>query len=218
LSDMAEKSHVGEPPAKRRKICHDKASLSRMQWLLGGAENLEKLWKETWGKHFLHVARKDPTFYSKVFKDFDIEDVIKIVEDKHLQWGTHLTARKTVDGIRYNMSPEGGPASGKQISFLYNDGSTIQFHQPQQHIPELAAVIRDLEETFGAVVGVNTYLTPPNAQGLAPHSDDICAFALQTHGEKTWCLHELAENDRLPIVESRDMMPDDLPPKSGEVT
>lgn len=116
------------------------------------------------------------------------------------------------------MSPEGGLASGKQILFLYKDGATIQLHQPQQHIPQLAEVVRDLEATFGAVVGVNSYLTPPNAQGLAPHSDDICAFALQTYGEKTWCLHELSEQDRLPIVESRDLGPDDLPPKSVEVT
>ena len=31
-----------------------------------------------------------------------------------------------------NTSPDEGVATGKQILQLYNEGSTMQFHQPQQ--------------------------------------------------------------------------------------
>lgn len=37
-----------------------------------------------------------------------------------------------------------------------------------------------MEEVFGCLCGASAYLTPPKAQGLAPHWDDVEVFVLQT--------------------------------------
>ena len=45
-------------------------------------------------------------------------------------------------------------------------------------------MLAGLESYFRTVIGCNAYLTPPGAQGFAPHSDDIDAFVLQMEGSK----------------------------------
>jgi lysine-specific demethylase/histidyl-hydroxylase NO66 len=63
-----------------------------------------------------------------------------------------------------------------------------------------------LKETFGTFVGANLYLTPPDAQGFAPHWDDIEAFVLQIEGKKRWKLYRPRNpNEVLPRYSSKDL-------------
>lgn len=54
-------------------------------------------------------------------------------------------------------------------------------------------------------MGANSYLTPPNSQGFAPHYDDIEAFILQVEGKKRWRLYKPRnENEYLARYSSRN--------------
>lgn len=60
-----------------------------------------------------------------------------------------------------------------------------------------------LQEWFGCVVGSNIYITPSNAQGFAPHYDDVDVFIIQVEGRKLWKLYDsICEEDELPEVSS----------------
>jgi len=62
-----------------------------------------------------------------------------------------------------------------------------------------------LQEFFGCFVGANSYLTPPNSQGFAPHYDDIEAFILQLEGKKRWKLYKpVNENEYLARYSSKN--------------
>lgn len=62
-----------------------------------------------------------------------------------------------------------------------------------------------LQEYFGCSVGANSYLTPPDSQGFAPHYDDIEAFILQIEGKKRWRLYKSSNaSDYLPRYPSND--------------
>ncbi|BBN10297.1 protein MpCupin77 [Marchantia polymorpha subsp. ruderalis] len=52
---------------------------------------------------------------------------------------------------------------------------------------DIARLSEALAKQFGQPsVGVNLYVTPPNAQGLAVHFDDHCVLVCQLHGKKSW--------------------------------
>lgn len=57
------------------------------------------------------------------------------------------------------------------------------------YIPKLHLLNASLQEYFHCFVGANSYLTPPNSQGFAPHYDDIEAFILQVEGKKLWKIY-----------------------------
>lgn len=85
-----------------------------------------------------------------------------------------------------------------------------------------------LEDTFGALCGANSYLTPKQSQGLAPHygaipavvdlhgaacnanarsADDVEVFILQVEGRKRWRLYHPLESEQLPDEYSPDFTP-----------
>jgi bifunctional lysine-specific demethylase and histidyl-hydroxylase MINA len=49
--------------------------------------------------------------------------------------------------------------------------------------------VRASQELLGCLVGSNSYLTPPHAQGLPPHHDDVDVWVMQLEGTKQWRLH-----------------------------
>ena len=43
---------------------------------------------------------------------------------------------------------------------LYNEGCTLQLHQPQRWNPALWRLVAAMETQLGCLVGANAYLTP----------------------------------------------------------
>ena len=71
----------------------------------------------------------------------------------------------------------------------------------QHRWPTIAAMCRNLEGVFGCPVHTNLYLTPPGAQGFAPHHDTHEVFVLQIDGEKHWRFYGAARE--LPLPEEK---------------
>lgn len=68
-----------------------------------------------------------------------------------------------------------------------------------------------LQEFFGCFVGANSYLTPPDSQGFAPHYDDIEAFILQIEGKKRWRLYKpTTDREYLPRYSSKNFDPSEI--------
>ena len=68
-----------------------------------------------------------------------------------------------------------------------------------------------LQEFFGCFVGANSYLTPPDSQGFAPHYDDIEAFILQIEGKKRWRLYKpITDAEYLSRYSSRNFDPSEI--------
>lgn len=174
-------------------------------WLLGGKQKVKKFLSSVWGKKYLILRRNQKNFYKKKFNLLSIDQILSLVDKKSLKFGIHLTTQKVINSIGYNTIPNCFMATEFIIRKLYETGSTIQFHQPQQYFPCFASIIADLETSFGFLVGSNIYLTPPQTQGLSPHSDEIEIFVLQIEGSKEWFLHDLSINKKLPFKDSRDI-------------
>ena len=77
----------------------------------------------------------------------------------------------------------------------------------------LHLLLHVLERHWNCAVGCNAYLTPANAQGFAPHSDDVDVFVLQLEGRKTWRVYPPGAGDQevWPRISSRDFEPRELP-------
>merc|ERR1719401_522323 len=125
---------------------------------------------------------------------------------------------RCIDGST-KETPEPPPASVADVRRLFSEGWSIQWLQPQQEHDALARLVAVLESEFGSLVGVNAYLTPPGAQGLAPHWDDVEVFVLQLGGEKAWSLHRTSsacplppEAQSLPRYSSGDLPRESLSP------
>lgn len=68
-----------------------------------------------------------------------------------------------------------------------------------------------LQEFFGCFVGANSYLTPPDSQGFAPHYDDIEAFIIQIEGKKRWRLYKpITGGEYLPRYSSKNFDPSEI--------
>lgn len=81
---------------------------------------------------------------------------------------------------------------------LYGDGATVVLqglHRTWLPISELAS---DLAAELGHPVQVNSYITPPQSQGFAPHYDTHDVFVLQIEGRKHWRIHEPVLANPLP--------------------
>lgn len=74
-------------------------------------------------------------------------------------------------------------ATQEVVQQLFDEGCTFQVHQPQRYNDKLWRLMAALETQLGCLVGSNSYITPKQSQGLAPHHDDVEIFVCQTSGE-----------------------------------
>jgi hypothetical protein len=73
---------------------------------------------------------------------------------------------------------------------LFRQGATIVFTHLHQRLPELGRLCEGLEHAFSSRMQTNIYLTPPAAQGFAPHWDTHDVFILQIAGTKHWTIYD----------------------------
>ncbi|ETI43131.1 hypothetical protein F443_11842 [Phytophthora nicotianae P1569] len=174
----------------------------------------EDFYQNYWEQRPLAIKRNFPSYYDGWFSKQEIDRILKT---HTLEYGTDLDLTKYVDNTRHTLNPSGA-ATAKQVWKHYDDGCSVRLLCPQKFSDNVWKLLATLEDEWGCMAGANTYLTPKNTQGFAPHFDDIEAFLLQTEGCKHWKVYKpLNESDMLARYPSGNYKPEDLVKPTLEV-
>jgi hypothetical protein len=74
-----------------------------------------------------------------------------------------------------------------------SDGATLVLQSLHRTSPTVGAFVTRLQDELSHPVQANAYLTPPDAAGLAEHSDLHDVLAVQLHGTKRWWVDGLGD-------------------------
>jgi len=203
-------------PAKRRRLHRKPAGATRvtsetpatasdaasvvdggLAWLLGTSKTVKDFRSETFERDALHIRRQAPEYYNSAFGALASPEAFFNLLERGDVGLNRVNVFRCRDGSTKEV-PSKPLTSVKAVRRLFTAGWSLQWLQPQQENNSLAALVARLESDFGCLVGVNAYLTPPGAQGLAPHWDDVDVFVLQLSGSKSWTLHRSTVDAQLP--------------------
>ena len=144
-----------------------------------------------------HPAQSVP-YYAEFLSGTDLDTVL----------GTHSASYPDISLFRGDddISPgEYTNGAGRilplDIARQFDDGATVMFRQIQKLVPTLARLCVVPGRRFSSRVQTNVYLTPPDAQGFAPHWDTHDVFVLQISGKKRWLIYDTKV--RLPLRDQR---------------
>jgi ribosomal protein L16 Arg81 hydroxylase len=135
--------------------------------------------------HVLH--RDDPGYYTRLLALEDLDRVL----------ATHLVSHPEVTLVRNDREIQrqefvldDGRVDARRAAKLFGEGATIVFTHLHARIPALGGLCASLEQALSSSVQTNVYLTPPRAQGFAPHWDTHDVFVLQVSGVKSWTIYD----------------------------
>nr|XP_033799488.1 ribosomal oxygenase 2 isoform X2 [Geotrypetes seraphini] len=149
----------------------------------------EEFFQDYWEKKPLLIQREDCTVAAVYQVLFQLSD-LKELCSQGIYYGRDLNICRCVNGKKKVLNKEGKVSYGQLKRDFHQKRATIQFHQPQRFKDQLWKLQAQLECFFGSLVGSNVYITPPAAQGLPPHYDDVEVFILQLEGQKHWRLYK----------------------------
>ncbi|GET91013.1 hypothetical protein, conserved [Leishmania tarentolae] len=140
------------------------------------------------------------------------ERMLEHVKAHPSRYGTDLDIVKFDPNLKKRVSYKTeGLVNAAEVEACMKDGWSVRFLRPNEFIESNSAFIGCMEKEFNCYCGVNSYWTPANSQGFAPHYDDVDVFLLQLEGEKLWCLYDPPEDvDVLARHSSDDYAPEQL--------
>ncbi len=143
--------------------------------------------KRYYEQQLAHIQRRASPYYAALLSVTDLDTVL----------GTHSTAHPDIslvrgdgDVSRGEYTNNAGRIQPLDVASLFDDGATVIFRQLQERVPTLARLCVALGRRFSSRVQTNVYLTPPGAQGFAPHWDTHDVFVLQISGTKCWTIYD----------------------------
>ncbi|XP_029434806.1 ribosomal oxygenase 2 isoform X2 [Rhinatrema bivittatum] len=149
----------------------------------------EEFFQHYWEKKPLLIQREDSAMADCYQALFQLAD-LKELSSQGIFYGRDLNVCRCVNGKKKILNKEGNINYVQLKRDFDQKKATIQFHQPQRFKDPLWRLQAELECFFGSLVGSNVYITPPAAQGLPPHYDDVEVFILQLEGQKHWRLYK----------------------------
>ena len=177
-----------EPPAAGGRADRDWYA-----WLIDPLPTAE-FERDYYEQRLLHVPRRAPSYYAELLSVADLDIVL----------GTHSAGRGDISLVRGdgNVPPreytnDAGRVHPLEVARLFDGGATVVFNQLHKRVPALARLCVALGRRFSSRVQTNVYLTPPDAQGFAPHWDTHDVFVLQIGGTKRWTIYDTKV--RLPL-------------------
>lgn len=187
-------------------------------WLLGVSE--EEFFRQYFEKKHLFCSHGDPSYFHKGLHEVGIPPVQwstaimkDVVSKKKVNYGTDLNVVRfdKIEKRRISYKTE-GPVTVEELQKCMSSGWSLRFLRPHEHVPCNGAFISMMEEQFHCYCGLNSYWTPANSQGFAPHYDDVDVFLLQMEGEKEWRLYDPLEKvGQLSRHSSEDYLPEQFP-------
>ncbi|OAD57531.1 Lysine-specific demethylase NO66 [Eufriesea mexicana] len=181
-------------------------SYSMFEWLIHPLKVVD-FFEKNWEKTPVHVKRNFPKYYKLLMSTSMLD---KILRESYILFTKNIDITSYENGMRETHNPV-GRAIPSVVWDYYMNGCSVRMLNPQTYISKLHSLNATLQEIFGCFVGANSYLTPPNSQGFAPHYDDIEAFILQIEGKKRWRLYKPRnENEYLPRYSSKNFSQSEL--------
>jgi lysine-specific demethylase/histidyl-hydroxylase NO66 len=151
-------------------------------------------------------------FASRV--DWSTASMLEAIATKELRYSTdaNVVRYDQQRKARVPFQTDGVMPLDEVQACMTTGGWSVRFLRPHEHSAMCAAVIRALEQCFACSCGANSYWTPKDSQGFAPHYDDVDVFLLQLEGQKHWRLYPPPTAvDVLSRHSSEDYLPSQLP-------
>ncbi|XP_031783916.1 ribosomal oxygenase 1 isoform X2 [Nasonia vitripennis] len=175
-------------------------------WLIYPLQ-IDEFFEKNWEKNPLHIKRNKPKYYQSLMTTPMLDQILR---KNYILFTKNIDITSFTNNKRETHNPH-GRALPSIVWDYYANGCSVRLLNPQTFIPKLHTLNAILQEFFGCFVGSNSYLTPPNSQGFAPHYDDIEAFILQIEGKKRWRLYKpKTDNEILPRYSSLNFSQQDL--------
>ena len=150
--------------------------------------------RDYYEQRLLHVRRKASPYYADLLSVADLDIVL----------GTHAAGPRDIKLVRgagdvavREYANDAGRVQPIEVARHFDNGATVIFNHLHQRVPALARLCIALGRRFSSRVQTNVYLTPPDAQGFAPHWDTHDVFVLQISGTKRWSIYDTKV--RLPL-------------------
>ena len=138
-------------------------------------------------QRLVHVRRAASPYYAELLSVADLDVVL----------GTHAASYPDIKLVRGDgevasaeYTNDAGRIQPLEVARLFDEGATVIFNQLHKRVPALARLCVALGRRFSSRVQTNVYLTPPEAQGFAPHWDTHDVFVLQISGTKQWSIYD----------------------------
>ena len=143
--------------------------------------------RDYYEQRLLHIRREASPYYAELLTVADLDTVL----------GTHAAGHRDIKLVRGDgdippaeYANDAGRVQPLEVARHFDDGATIIFNQLHTRVPTLARLCVALGRRFSSRVQTNVYLTPPDAQGFAPHWDTHDVFVLQISGTKRWSIYD----------------------------
>ena len=143
--------------------------------------------RDYYEQRLLHVRREASPYYAELLSVTDLDTVL----------GTHAASHRDIKLVRgegdvptAEYTNDAGRVQPLEVARHFDDGATVIFNQFHTRAPTLARLCAALGRRFSSRVQTNVYLTPPDAQGFAPHWDTHDVFVLQVSGTKRWSIYD----------------------------
>ena len=150
--------------------------------------------RDYYEQRLVHIRRDASPYYAELLSVADLDNVL----------GTHAASYPDIKLVRGNGDVDAGGYTNDagriqplEVARQFDDGATVVFNQLHKRVPALAHLCVALGRRFSSRVQTNVYLTPPDAQGFAPHWDTHDVFVVQVSGTKRWSIYDTKV--RLPL-------------------
>lgn len=143
--------------------------------------------RDFYEQRLVHVRREASPYYAALLSVADLDTVL----------GTHSASYPDIKLVRGDGDVDAGDYTSDagriqplEVARQFDEGATVIFNQLHRRVPALARLCVALGRRFSSRVQTNVYLTPPGAQGFAPHWDTHDVFVVQVSGTKRWSIFD----------------------------
>jgi ribosomal protein L16 Arg81 hydroxylase len=165
-----------------------------LDWLISPVSKKE-FFEQYWEKRPLVVRRQQRYYFDRLLSLEEVDRVLTTLDRRYPDICLKNAATR-VTPEDYTLA--GGALDVARLYQLFQQGSTITLAYLDTVIPALTLFCRGLEREFSCPFQTNVYLTPPDAQGAAPHYDTHDVFVLQVTGSKQWTIFGTPVESPLP--------------------
>ncbi len=158
--------------------------------------DLDEFAANYWGRRpMVHVqSAGDDTFGPDNFDDvFSLEALDELVAHgariptvRMVADGNPLAPSRFCSSVRLGGRHLDDVVDPVKVVARLADGATLVLQSLHRTSPSVGTFVTNLQHEMSHPVQANAYLTPPNAVGLAEHSDLHDVIAVQLHGSKRW--------------------------------